>query len=250
MSKARRTSAPAATAIESKEPLLKRVERFFERHALVLAAALILLGSIRIVSTYTVFSHTSDEPAHLACGMEWLDQHVYGYESQHPPLTRIMAALGPYLDGARSTGQKDMFIEGNAILYGAAGSQYDRRLALARAGNLPFFWLACGMVFLWGRRMLGSAAAVLAVLIFTMIPTVLAHAGLATTDMGITAWFAAAAYALVRLAEDPGPKTAAWLGLAGGLMVFSKFSSLAYYPAALALGLAFWFYRSRPTARE
>jgi len=66
---------------------------------------------------------------------------------------------------------------------------------------------------LWGRRVLGTAGAVLAVLIFTMIPTVLAHAGLATTDMGMTAWFAAATYALVRLAEDPGPKTAAWLGL-------------------------------------
>ena len=250
MAKARRTSAPAATALESKEPLLKRVERFLEHRALALAAALILLGSIRIVSTYRVFSHTSDEPAHLACGMQWLDQHIYRYESQHPPLTRVMAALGPYLDGARSTGQSEMFAEGNAILYGATGAQYDRRLALSRAGNLPFFWLACWMVFLWGRRALGSPGAVLAVLIFTMIPTVLAHAGLATTDMGITAWLAAAAYALVRLAEDPGPKTAAWLGVAGGLMVFSKFSALLYYPAAVALALALWFYQSRPTARE
>src|SRR6266851_2174904 len=130
MSKARRTSAAAATAIALKEPPLKQGEEFLERHSLVLAAALVLLGSIRIVSTYTVFSHTSDEPAHIACGMEWLDQHAYRYESQHPPLTRIMAALGPYLDGARSTDQKEMFAEGNAILYGATGSQYDRRLAL------------------------------------------------------------------------------------------------------------------------
>src|SRR5262245_48151442 len=212
MSKARRTSAAAAPVIESKEPLLKRVERFLERRAPALVAALMLIGSIRIVSTYTIFSHTSDEPAHIACGVEWLDQHVYRYETQHPPLTRILAAIGPYLDGVRSTGQKEMFTEGNAILYGATGAQYDRRLALSRSGNLPFFWLACCMVFLWGRRVLRPAGAVLAFLIFTMIPTVLAHAGLSTTDMGITAWFAAAAYALVRVIEDPGPKTAAWLG--------------------------------------
>src|SRR5262249_10331246 len=162
--------------------------------------------------------------------------------------TRILAAIGPYLDGVRSTGQKEMFTEGNAILYGATGAQYDRRLALSRSGNLPFFWLACCMVFLWGRRVLGPAAAVLAVLIFPMIATVLAQGGLSTTDMGITAWFAAAAYALVRVIEDPGPKTAAWLGLSGGLMVVSKFSALAFYPAALALAFALWFYRSRPTA--
>src|SRR5882672_8936316 len=151
MSKARKKSAPEEP-LKTGEPSLARIERFLERYAVVLTAALILLASIRIVSTYTVFSHTSDEPAHIACGMEWLDQHVYRYENQHPPLTRIMAALGPYLDGARSTGQKEMFTEGNAILYGATGSQYDRRLAFSRAGNLPFFWLACGMVFLWGRR--------------------------------------------------------------------------------------------------
>src|SRR5258708_5704748 len=122
MSKALKRTAPAAMALESKEPLLKRVEKLLERRAVVLVVALILLGLIRIISTYTVFSHTSDEPAHIACGMEWLDQHVYRYEPQHPPLTRIMAALGPYLDGARSTGQREFFMEGNEILYAANGS--------------------------------------------------------------------------------------------------------------------------------
>jgi hypothetical protein len=55
--------------------------------------AVILLGSIRIVSASMTFNHTSDEPAHIACGMQWLDQGLYQYEHQHPPLTRILAAL-------------------------------------------------------------------------------------------------------------------------------------------------------------
>jgi 4-amino-4-deoxy-L-arabinose transferase-like glycosyltransferase len=106
------------------------------------------------------------------------------------------------------------------------------------------------MVFLWGRRTLGAAGAVLAVLFFTMIPTVLAHAGLATTDMGITACFAAASYALLRLIEQPGPKTAAWLGLAGGLMVLTKFSALVFYPAAVVATLAVSLFRRRPSPRS
>jgi hypothetical protein len=69
-----------------------------------------------------------------------------------------------------------MYHEGVAIL--EAGNDYERRLTLARSGNLVFFWLACWMVFLWGRRTLGATGAVLAVLFFTMIPTVLAHAWL------------------------------------------------------------------------
>ncbi|MCU1272909.1 MAG: glycosyl transferase, family 39 [Bryobacterales bacterium] len=249
MAKARKKRTPAVeVAIETREPRLQRVERFLDRRAAVVALILILAGSIRIVTTYTVFSQTSDEPAHLASGMQWLNQGIYRYETQHPPLTRIMTALGPYLDGARSTGQSEMFTEGNAILYG--GNDYDKRLALSRAGNLPFFWLACWMVFLWGRRMMNSTGAILAVLIFTMTPTVLAHAGLSTTDMGLTACFAAAAYALVRLVEEPGLRTACWFGLASGLMVLSKFSALVFYPAAASLALALWLFRARPPVRQ
>src|SRR3982751_5579814 len=38
-----------------------------------LAAVVVLVGVGRVVSTYQVFSHTADEPAHIAVGMEWLD---------------------------------------------------------------------------------------------------------------------------------------------------------------------------------
>src|SRR5271170_7872208 len=94
---------------------------FLERHSLYIVIALLLLGTIRIVSTYSVFSYTFDEPAHLACGMEWLDKGVYTWEPQHPPLARVAAALGPYLMGVRSqnTPNRDIYsmtFEGLAIL--------------------------------------------------------------------------------------------------------------------------------------
>ena len=232
--------------VATRAPLLARIEDFLERRALVIVIALILFGSLRIALTYTVFNHTSDEPAHIACGMQWLDQGIYTYEAQHPPLTRVMVALLPYLAGVHGNRQGDMTFEGNTILYEGGAGQYDWRLALSRAGNLPFFWLACWMVFLWGRRILGTSAAVFAVLIFSMIPTVLAHAGLSTTDMGVTACILAAMYASLRLVEQPGVKTMAWFGLALGLMVLSKFSALVYYPASMALALGVWYWLRRP----
>ncbi len=241
-----RSAAEPKAKLESKPPILARIEDFLQRRAVLVVLGLILLGSVRIALTYTVFNHTSDEPAHIACGMQWLDQGVYNYETQHPPLTRVMVALVPYLAGVHGNKQGDMTIEGNTILYGGGPGDYDRRLALSRAGNLPFFWLGCWMVFLWGRRMLGVSAGVVAVLIFSMIPTLLAHAGLSTTDMGITACMAAAMYASLRLVERPGLKTAAWFGLALGLMVISKFSALVFYPAAMGLVLAAWLFKTRP----
>jgi hypothetical protein len=141
-----------------------------------------------------------------------------------------------------------MHAEGVAILH--AGNEYAWRLALARNGNLLFFWLASRMVYLWGRRTLGASGGVAAVLIFTMVPTVLAHAGFATTDRGITACFAAAAYASLRLMEQPVAKTVGWLALAGGLMVLTKFSALLFHPAAVVAILAVWKFHNRPSLRN
>ena len=143
-----------------------RILAAMERHSLVLTVALVLAASLRMAATYTVYNHTSDEPAHIACGMEWLDQGRYTWEPQHPPLARVAVALGPYLSGIRSQNTPRskflaMSYEGAAILY--AGHHYDRTLALARLGNLPFFWLACAAVFWWGVRYYSRAVAVAAV---------------------------------------------------------------------------------------
>ena len=231
-------SPPAAAA-----PLLDRVEAVLERRAGPLVTALIVFGLIRIALTYPILHHTSDEPAHLACGMEWLSEKVYRYEHQHPPLTRVMAALGPYLDGVRSNRQAEMSWEGTTLLYGR--SLYDRTLALARAGILPFFVLASLVVYLLGKRTFGAPGAVIAVFLFTMLPIVLAHAGLATTDMGLTATFAAASYTLVCLLERPRPATAALFGFFLGLMVLSKFSALVYFPAVVLLAALWWLWPNR-----
>src|SRR5689334_12480033 len=95
---------------EAKAPAFS-VIAFLEKHGRVIAIAAVLLASIRIGITWNVFSHTFDEPAHLAAGMEWLDRGAYTWEVQHPPLARVFGALGPYLLGIHSqdTVRKDYF---------------------------------------------------------------------------------------------------------------------------------------------
>jgi len=120
-----------------------------ERRAGAIAIALVLLATVRIAATYTVFTHTYDEPAHLACGMEWLDHGRYQYEAQHPPPARVAAALGPYLRGARGQNTPKeapfgLIVEGVRILY---RGDYERLLSAARAGIFPFFWVACAVVW-------------------------------------------------------------------------------------------------------
>jgi len=225
------------------------VVAFLERHSAALALGLVLIASARIAATYIVFNHTVDEPAHIACGMEWLDKGAYTYEPQHPPLARVAAALGPYLLGIRSQGapRHDLMsitYEGAGILY--HGGHYDLTLAAARLGILPFFWIACLVVWIWARRAYGAATAAAAVFLFSFLPPVLAHAGLATTDMALTAFLGAAFLTAIVWVERPGWRNAAWFGLATGLAVLAKFSTLAFFPAAVALALAWHLAVERP----
>ena len=194
---------------------------------------LILIASARIVSTYTVFNHTIDEPDHLAAGMEWLSAGKYLYEDQHPPLARVMAAVGPFLAGERWHGGPDSYREGYRIL--GRDAHYDRILSLGRAGILPFFWVASAVVFLWGYRAAGPAAALFATLLFTTLPPVLAHSGLITTDMAAAAWIGAAALASLWWVELPNRRRTMVFGAVLGFACLAKFSALIFLPAALLL---------------
>jgi hypothetical protein len=222
---------------------------FLERYSRAVAVAAVLFASLRIVATYHVFDHTSDEPAHIACGMEYLDKGVYTWEPQHPPLARVSVAVGPYLLGLRSQNTPrnsfiSKFAEGAAILY--SGHRYELALSLARAGVLPYFWLACLVVYLWGARYFSRAVGAAAVLFFSFLPPVLAHSGLATTDIALTALLAASFLAGRVWLERPTLANGALFGASAGLMVLSKFSCLAFFPACVALALAWYFCWKRP----
>jgi hypothetical protein len=201
----------------------------------VLVALCLIAGVARIVATYPVFNQTWDEPAHVAAGMEWLDRGRYTYEPLHPPLARVMVALGPRLAGIRSAGQDNVWLEGNSILY--AGGRYYRNLALARLGVLPFFILATLVVFAWTGRIAGAPAAVTAALLFTTLPPVLAQAGIATTDMAVAATVPLAAYVLALWLDHPSWTRSLALGVAVGAAVLSKLSAFLFLPAA-ALAMA------------
>lgn len=229
---------------------------FLERRAPILAVMLVLLATIRIVATYSVFDHTFDEPAHIGCGMQWLSEGRYDYEPQHPPLARVAAAMGPYLLGVRSQGTPkmntdhdfSMVVDGLKILY--YGNHYEKTLTAARLGILPFFWVACAVVYGWGSRYFGRAVAVAALFLFTFLEPVLAHAGLATTDMALTAFLGAAFLAGTIWVEQPTFGRSALFGLCAGLAIVSKYSSLVFFPAGTAVALLWFWLRNRPKPAE
>lgn len=220
----------------------------------MLARVVLLLTLIvtvaRVVSTYKVFSATSDEPAHISAGMELLQFHDYTYELQHPPLARVAVALGPYLLGLRSAEQRKsapenpvvMFEEGYNILY--SQGDYETNLAWARAGTLPFVILLAGVTYAWGRRYFSEGVGTLAVALLLTLPPILGHAGLATLDVACAATVTLALYQFLRFLDESTLRRAVMLGLALGLAALTKFSSIPFLAVCIVPVLA---WRARKT---
>jgi hypothetical protein len=245
MSKKKSTkSVPSQAAVEAKPARPSPILPFLEKYSLPLAAAFVAIALFRIVSTYSETFATFDEPTHIGCGLQYLAEHVYRYEPQHPPLARAAAALGPFLSGARPLHTVKAEAEGVNLMY--RSGHPESFLVSARLGALPFFVLASVMVYLWARRYFGPAAAVLSTALFTLVPTILAHAGVATTDMALTGCLTAAFFALLVWAEEPSWLHSVLLGLATGLAAVSKFTALGFFPAAAVFAIIGWLVVVRP----
>jgi hypothetical protein len=200
------------------------------RWTIFAAVLLIAIGSVRIASTYTVFNATIDEPDNLAAGLEYLTTGRYLYHDENPPLARVFEAAGPRLAGERYFGGPAPYLEGFRIL--GSGAHYDRVLALARAGVLPFFWAASLVVFLWTRRAAGPSAALLATTLFTSLPPILALSAIANTDMALCATVPAAVLLSLDWTRDPSPRRSVFLGLAIALACLSKFTAIPFLAAS------------------
>ncbi|HUR80562.1 MAG TPA: hypothetical protein VM733_07335 [Thermoanaerobaculia bacterium] len=196
------------------------------RASRLILCLIVIIAAARVVSTWRVFSQTYDESTHIATGMEWIERGTYFGEPQHPPLARIATAIGPYLAGARlSKNDIGLTAQGNVILHSA---EYLRMLTLSRAGILPVFLISIVVVWFYARMLGGELAGVLAALLYSNLPPVLAHAGLSTTDMAVTCGIAATLFLLQRWLAAPTRLNASLLGFAAAIALTSKFSSVLF----------------------
>jgi len=217
----------------------------------------VVLATAAIAATYPVLSQSYDEPLHLAGGVEWLQYGSLRLNTENPPLARVAIALGPFLAGGRlpDTAVWDPrgptppgpIPMGNQVLYRDA--HYVRNLTQARIGVLPSFWLLAAVVWLWAGGRQDPLRGAIAVIAAVTVPSVLAHAGFATTDMPFVAMFTAALYGLSRMLDDY--RTGTVLAFAGllGLSLLTKFSTLIFFgPACVGLGMAYVWERGAATS--
>jgi 4-amino-4-deoxy-L-arabinose transferase-like glycosyltransferase len=202
--------------------------------------ALIAVQVLQMVITLYRESLTWDEQDHMYAGYRMWKAHDYGLNPEHPPLVKLLATLPVLRQKLWVPPLKGIFFKGEAYLGGRdwlehndGGSQrlvFRMRLAaglLAVALSLVVFFAA--------REWFGTTAALAALTLTIFDPSLLAHSGLVTTDIGSTLFFLAALYAFYRYVKQPTWLRLAVAGLALGLLLSTKHSGVFLIPMLLVL---------------
>jgi len=199
----------------------------------LLPAIVIIAALVRVAATHHLLAAVTDEPVHVAAGYDWLTGYGYTTDPTHPPLARILSALPLVLCGV-PTPHYTFLARGNDLLY--SNDRYERNVARARLGNLLFFAIAIAATAVLAARWYGWAASVIAALLFSLQPSILAHAGLATTDLPVAAAVAVAVLALERWLDERTWSRTLQLAFACGLGALTKFSFVPFF-GVLALAV-------------
>jgi Dolichyl-phosphate-mannose-protein mannosyltransferase len=203
----------------------------------LLVAVFLLQGIIGIRGKSPTFDETGD----IAAGLSYVQWGEVRANLQHPPLLKELAGISLWLAGVRLPEDpkvREMLERGAEREVGSdliAANGPDRVMFWAR---LPFLLLAAALGVLlwwWGRKLAGETAALAALLLYTLSPTILGHGYLATLDVGLAAFTLLFFFTLWRYLQNPDGKRLAVCGVAMGLMLGTKFSALFLLPVAAVL---------------
>ncbi|MET0624953.1 MAG: glycosyltransferase family 39 protein, partial [Pyrinomonadaceae bacterium] len=226
------------------------------RAASLACAALLAIMTLQMLSVVWQKSITVDEVVMIPAAYYHLAAANCQLVHEHPPLVKILAGF-PLLflqpdenDPARFGHAPDSpvgkwmyyerFWEDNPALFESISFW-------ARVPMIALSVLTGVLLFAFARGLFGARAAVLAVALYTLEPTLLAHGRVVQTDVAASFGYLLVFYALHKYFGAPTRWRALLLGAAGGLACLTKFSMLMVGPVVGVVLLARWW-RARRSA--
>ncbi|MDP2734626.1 MAG: glycosyltransferase family 39 protein, partial [bacterium] len=226
--------------------LTERLTKFL---AILFLAAMFSLAFLSMKDDALTF----DELAHIPAGYSYLTKQDYRINPEHPPLAKDLAAL-PLLflnlnfpeqsqNWLQDAGAPPWWVQfdlGTEFLY-QSGNDPQEIIVWSRIPMI-FLLLALGwLLFTWTRSLAGNGPALLALFLFSLSPTLLAHGRLVTTD--VAAAFGAVLSLLfwVRFLKEPTKKHVLYAGIAFGVAMLLKFSLILLVPVFVLLTVLYPF---------
>jgi hypothetical protein len=207
---------------------------------------LLLILSAQILHAIHGQSLTWDEDDHIFAGYESWKTHDFGLNPEHPPMVKLLATL-PLLPLHLNVPplqnrffKAESYFDGRQLLFHngpADGNHYSAETLVfrARIPTLLFTLAAALLVFFAAREMFNLRAGLIALTLFCFEPNLLAHGAYVTTDMAASCTIFATIYALWRYLQRPTPARLAVAGLAAGLALAAKHSTVLLAPMLVLL---------------
>jgi Dolichyl-phosphate-mannose-protein mannosyltransferase/Tetratricopeptide repeat len=212
-----------------------------DRAANYIAAALLAILAVLLVTSVRQQSQVFDESTHLLAGFEYWKHADFGRNPEHPPFAKLLASLPllsmglhepPALPFPFFKGQD--LVNGTQFLYTANADAILMRSHLMMA----LFSLTLGLlVFLATREIFGPLAAVLALFLFTFEPNLLANGAIVTTDMPLACLLFASVYTFYRYCNKPSARRLALCAIVAALAIVAKHSGILVLPTLVLLAL-------------
>lgn len=208
----------------------------------ILVVVLLAQMTVSMLLAASKDSPVFDETTHIGAGIMNVREHDLRWNAEHPPFVKALAGLATLGERIRIPADIVAYREGHefdmarAILY-ESGNDPHRIVWRARLAMIALAILFGLVVFAFARDLFGPKAALLALALYTLCPTILAHGRVVHTDVAVSGFLVTTAWFLHR-SERRGIGWVVAAGIAFGLALASKFSALfALPPIAL---VAFW----------
>ncbi len=227
---------------------------------------LIAASSIAIASVWRD-SPIVDEVPHIGSGYSYVTSHTYQFNPEHPPLAKDLAGLAllalhipsDTLSTYTATHPKavnDQWNFGRSLIY-HSGIDPIAIIHLAKLSQILFFIFSGWLIYAWAHGTYNSRAALLAVFLFALCPTVIAHSRFVTTDVPALFGVLLASYFFLKYLREQSVgwrNPNFWLSAVSfGVALLTKFSTFLLIPYFLILAIVWAWTQNdrylRPTIR-
>jgi hypothetical protein len=196
-----------------------------------------------------------DEVPHIGAGYSYLTQGDMRLNPEHPPLAKDLAAIPLLFLNLKQTVFQSKFWQidingqwdfGRMLIFGS-GNDADLIRHVARLPMILFFVLSGIIVAKWSRRLYGDLAGLIALFLFSLSPTILAHARFVTTDVAALFGALTAIYFFIKYLLTPTKKNLIIAGLIFGLALLTKFSTFLLVPFLGLVALIYGYIQIQKT---
>lgn len=226
------------------------------RWAEITCALILLLMAVALVRSLPHHTITTDETVHIPAGYANWNRHDFAPNNEHPPLAKLWATL-PWLvldppepPLTQATTPAKRTIDTGRYFWQLNADRMADLLFWARVPMIGLTLLLGALIFGCGRRLFGPRAGLLAVALFSLEPTVLAHGPIVHTDIPASVAYLGWWAALAHYAARPSWRRATIVGLVSGAALATKYNLLVLLPlGALALAILWLLAPRRGGAR-